>query len=641
MKVKCARCSDNQDIYDRIQKLKTISDIRRNQNASFSYAKILKTLEKYPVPIISVKQALGLEGVGIKTASLINEVLNTKYETYKQARPVVAEDNSRSNSLTRLAFPEDQSRSPLPRTDFCLESLGVKRINTAVSFELNDDKSKKPAKPGKAAKITEKSTILLTTIYMRQTESQFRKYFTKDEIHAFLTKNPLVEPNTKLKLQPQTYQAMLDQGLICKLEFDTDVKYSLTADGFAIAQRNLEQNNNYSAVKEPKLPGKKKARSKSNNESKQDKWALPLLENANKIQESKEIKETRLSGPCEFDIGDLKSNDLSYQGVFNSQSNSLSIESDIMLGPCSNSQRFKGESSLTQRLRIIGIKSINNPSKPVKIPRAASSSKPLEFETKDIAQHRLVLIVDNREKGPKRDNSYFLEKLKMSGFEVETKMLSLGDFLWALEITTSSDAKYTLVLDYIIERKTVDDLAASIVDGRYKEQKQRLKRCQLDNVFYLVEGDLLQPGLFALKTALNSTRISEKFKIIRTENSRSSKLYISKLHQHVQQKLSRMLKETKISFKCHLDDFQKQQQKLATFTVKQATINALKQIKGVGPETAFNLVSIFPTILSLYRGVNDASMAETTETVLTKLLNNNQKQDLLTLFTCQCKYPID
>ena len=199
MKVKCARCSDNQDIYDRIQKLKTISDIRRNQNASFSYAQILKTLEKYPVPIISVKQALGLEGVGIKTASLINEVLNTKYETYKQARPVVAEDNSRSNSLTRLAFPEDQTRSPLPRTDFCLESLGVKRINTAVSFELNDDKSKKPAKPGKAAKITEKSTILLTTIYMRQTESQFRKYFTKDEIHAFLTKNPLVEPNTKLK----------------------------------------------------------------------------------------------------------------------------------------------------------------------------------------------------------------------------------------------------------------------------------------------------------------------------------------------------------------------------------------------------------------------------------------------------------
>lgn len=641
MKAKCARCPDNQEIYNQIQKFKSISDIRRNQNASFSFAKILKTLEKYPIPIISIKQALGLEGVGIKTASLINDVLNTKYETYKQTKPVIDQDNSRPTSLTRLAIHTEVSRSPLPERDLGAESIGIKRINTATSLELNDNKSKKPIKAGKAAKITEKSTLLLTTIYLRQTESQFRKYFTKDEIHAFLTKNPLVVQNGKTKIQPQTYQAMLDQNLICKLEFDSEIKYSLTADGYTLAQRSLEQNKDFSGVKEPKVFEEKKVRSKSNNGSKQDKSSLLLVENNKPAQEDKANKEARLSGPYEFEVADLKSNELSYQGLFNSQSNSLSIESDIMLGPCSNSQRFNGESSLTQRLRIMGIKSINNPSKPTKAPRAASTNKPLEFETTDIKSRRLVLIVDNREKGPKRDNSYFLEKLKMSGFEVETKMLSLGDFLWIVEITTNLNVKYTLVLDYIIERKTVDDLASSIVDGRYKEQKQRLKKCQLDNVFYLVEGDLLQPGLSGLKTALNSTRISEKFKVIRTENSRNSKMFISKLHQHVQQKVDRLFEESRVSFKYHFDEFQKQQQKLANFTVKQATINSLKQIKGLGPEAAFNLVSIFPTMLSLYRGVNDASMAETTETVLTKLLNKNQMQDLLTIFTNQAKYPSD
>jgi hypothetical protein len=31
------------------------------------------------------------------------------------------------------------------------------------------------------------------------------------------------------------------------------------------------------------------------------------------------------------------------------------------------------------------------------------------------------------------------------------------------------------VLDFIVERKTADDLAASIMDGRYDEQKFRLK----------------------------------------------------------------------------------------------------------------------------------------------------------------------
>jgi crossover junction endonuclease MUS81 len=41
------------------------------------------------------------------------------------------------------------------------------------------------------------------------------------------------------------------------------------------------------------------------------------------------------------------------------------------------------------------------------------------------------------------------------------------------------------VLDYIIERKKADDLAASIIDGRYKEQKYRLKNCGAKNILYL------------------------------------------------------------------------------------------------------------------------------------------------------------
>jgi ERCC4-type nuclease len=44
------------------------------------------------------------------------------------------------------------------------------------------------------------------------------------------------------------------------------------------------------------------------------------------------------------------------------------------------------------------------------------------------------------------------------------------------------------VLDFIIERKTADDLAASIMDGRYEEQKFRLRNCGINNVIYLVEG---------------------------------------------------------------------------------------------------------------------------------------------------------
>jgi ERCC4-type nuclease len=44
----------------------------------------------------------------------------------------------------------------------------------------------------------------------------------------------------------------------------------------------------------------------------------------------------------------------------------------------------------------------------------------------------------------------------------------------------------------IFERKTVSDLAASISDGRYKEQSHRLMNASLANhqIYYLIEGDI-------------------------------------------------------------------------------------------------------------------------------------------------------
>jgi len=37
--------------------------------------------------------------------------------------------------------------------------------------------------------------------------------------------------------------------------------------------------------------------------------------------------------------------------------------------------------------------------------------------------------------------------------------------------------KVELVLDYIVERKRMDDLAGSIVDGRFREQKVGIGVC--------------------------------------------------------------------------------------------------------------------------------------------------------------------
>lgn len=44
------------------------------------------------------------------------------------------------------------------------------------------------------------------------------------------------------------------------------------------------------------------------------------------------------------------------------------------------------------------------------------------------------------------------------------------------------------MLDFIVERKKADDLASSIIDGRYKDQKYRLKNSGISNIYYIYEG---------------------------------------------------------------------------------------------------------------------------------------------------------
>ena len=45
------------------------------------------------------------------------------------------------------------------------------------------------------------------------------------------------------------------------------------------------------------------------------------------------------------------------------------------------------------------------------------------------------------------------------------------------------------VLDYLVERKRVDDLAGSIKGGRYNRQKYYMTMCGLRHLVYLVEGN--------------------------------------------------------------------------------------------------------------------------------------------------------
>ena len=67
-----------------------------------------------------------------------------------------------------------------------------------------------------------------------------------------------------------------------------------------------------------------------------------------------------------------------------------------------------------------------------------------------------------------------------------------------------------IVLNCLVERKKIPDLASSIVDQRYNDQKMRLKETGFSRIVYLVEGDFKTQDTLppeALHTAMSKTEV--------------------------------------------------------------------------------------------------------------------------------------
>ena len=100
--------------------------------------------------------------------------------------------------------------------------------------------------------------------------------------------------------------------------------------------------------------------------------------------------------------------------------------------------------------------------------------------------------------------------------KIVSENLPLGDI-----IVCDDDGKEHVM----IERKSLNDLAASIQDGRYAEQSFRLNQCSIfnHNIYYLIEGDLRYykafkglPDKKALLSAMVSISYYKGFSLFRT-----------------------------------------------------------------------------------------------------------------------------
>ena len=98
---------------------------------------------------------------------------------------------------------------------------------------------------------------------------------------------------------------------------------------------------------------------------------------------------------------------------------------------------------------------------------------------------------------------------------------------------------------YVIERKSVTDLAASICDGRAREQKLRLLSSGVgrEKIMYLVEGNLgcadisKRVGSVDVNTILGSminTLLRDGISVYKTESIKETCVFVEKLHEKLE-----------------------------------------------------------------------------------------------------------
>ncbi|XP_063083612.1 crossover junction endonuclease MUS81 isoform X2 [Cavia porcellus] len=151
------------------------------------------------------------------------------------------------------------------------------------------------------------------------------------------------------------------------------------------------------------------------------------------------------------------------------------------------------------------------------------------------AEYRVLLCVDIGETRGVGHRPEVLRELQRLHVNHIVRKLHVGDFVWVAQETRPKDPARPaeLVLDYIVERKRLDDLCSSIIDGRFREQKFRLKRCGLGHRVYLVEehGSVHNLSLpeSTLLQAVTNTQVIDGFFVKRTADIKESAAYLALL----------------------------------------------------------------------------------------------------------------
>ncbi|WVW82918.1 hypothetical protein I302_104932 [Kwoniella bestiolae CBS 10118] len=248
--------------------------------------------------------------------------------------------------------------------------------------------------------------------------------------------------------------------------------------------------------------------------------------------------------------------------------------------------------------------------------------------------YEIVLVVDTREVESKSNRDKIAETLAAKGIKVETRALRLGDMCWVARRTVGDlgGEEDECVLDYVVERKRLDDLCSSIRDGRYNEQCFRLSNSCINHIYYIVEDwqvtERMEYHGLQIMTAKSQIQIHNRFFLKETHKLSETIDFLTTMTKVIQSSYrdkplhvipTRCLsRSTYKSLQSHLRDVHPDKEYLTTFgayqelndksasvTLKEKFARMLLCVKGMSAERVSSILDIWDTPRSLFESLKE------------------------------------
>ncbi|KAI3376160.1 hypothetical protein L3Q82_016685, partial [Scortum barcoo] len=446
----------------------------------YSYQKAISSLSKYPLPLQNAKEAKILQNFGDGICKLLDEKLQQYYRENGSDTPI--------HSLPEEAPPPGRQDN---------NSLAPSRKKNAAGGEGKDRgggggggrKKKRSTCPRRGLAVTP----ILLTLYRQSQIPGSKGYMFKMELQAeaqHLCDKSFTAPDLGSKYTAwSSVSTLIQKNLLVKTH--NPARYSLTEEGLALAER-LEAAEQ--ATKDGAEGEREELRSEGEEEEEGGPGVVDLTGSDDDEEEEEEVRVQPAERPT------------------------------CVAPPRSDGDGVSGKPQISQATS-------RNPNAGCLLP----------------GSYEIILCVDFIETtgGSHHRKQELVKELQRNGVNFDVRKLNVGDFLWVAREKVApvpgqlrAPTGRELVLDYIIERKRMDDLCGSIIDGRFREQKFRLKRCGLRRPVYLVEecgkaaAHMSLPEA-TLQQAIVNTQVVDGFFVKRVQDVRESAAYLTVMTRYL------------------------------------------------------------------------------------------------------------